>query len=332
MRLRRPSLPAVAVWLSSTIVLTMGVSLLLDLANATRQSDRAVISSRIAEAYRQAHVAHTRQEVALTGSDEAAHTTAAIGMRNALRRVAELDPAARPVVSKLLRDHAAYMIPAEHALLGSSAGAAGAREQAERLEKRIGGETNAAAREALQLGFAARATQRRVVRVGAVLMFAALLIFGTLGVMLRHHRRRLEAARATELARLGEMASTDPLTGLRNHRVFQEDLSRELQCVSRTGVPLALVLLDLDDLKTLNDNFGHQAGDERLRAFADALHATMRGTDCAHRIGGDEFAVILRDTRAWGALEFTQRLRIALPGFTATAGVADADGRAPATS
>ena len=143
--------------------------------------------------------------------------------------------------------------------------------------------------------------------------------------MLRRDRRRLDAARAQELARLAEMASSDPLTGLRNHRAFQEDLGRELQRVARTGVPLALVLVDLDDLKTVNDTLGHQAGDERIRALADALRATIRGTDFAYRIGGDEFAVILPDSRAWGALELTQRLRNALPGFTATAGIAEAE-------
>ena len=143
--------------------------------------------------------------------------------------------------------------------------------------------------------------------------------------MLRRDRRRLETARTEELERLAEMASSDPLTGLRNHRTFQEDLGRELQRVARTGVPLALVLVDLDDLKTVNDTLGHQAGDERIRALADTLRATIRGTDFAYRIGGDEFAVILPDSRAWGALELAQRLRNALPGFTATAGIAEAE-------
>ena len=68
----------------------------------------------------------------------------------------------------------------------------------------------------------------------------------------------------------------------------------------RTGVPLALVLLDLDDLKAVNDAHGHQAGDERLQALADAIRATGRGADLAYRVGGDEFAVILPDARALG--------------------------------
>ena len=112
--------------------------------------------------------------------------------------------------------------------------------------------------------------------------------------------RRLDAAVAAEVERLAEMAITDPLTGLRNHRAFHEDVARELQRAGRTGVPLALVLLDLDDLKAVNDTQGHQAGDERLQALADAIRATGRGADVAYRVGGDEFAVILPDARSVG--------------------------------
>jgi diguanylate cyclase (GGDEF)-like protein len=143
--------------------------------------------------------------------------------------------------------------------------------------------------------------------------------------------RRLDVARAVEVERLAEMAITDPLTGLRNHRAFHEDIARELQRAGRTGVPLALVILDLDDLKSVNDAQGHQAGDERLQALADAIRATGRGADVAYRVGGDEFAVILPDARAWGALEFAQRLRAATQAgtrgagpFTATAGISEA--------
>jgi diguanylate cyclase (GGDEF)-like protein len=140
--------------------------------------------------------------------------------------------------------------------------------------------------------------------------------------------RRLDAA---EVERLSEMAITDPLTGLRNHRAFHEDVARELQRAGRTGVPLALVLLDVDGLKAVNDTQGHQAGDERLQALAEAIRVTGRGSDVAYRVGGDEFAVILPDARTWGALEFAQRLRAATQAgtdaggsFTATAGISEA--------
>jgi diguanylate cyclase (GGDEF)-like protein len=127
--------------------------------------------------------------------------------------------------------------------------------------------------------------------------------------------------RRAEVARLAQIAISDPLTGLRNHRAFQEDLARELQRVSRSGEPLSLVLLDLDGLKALNDRLGHQAGDERLQAVAQAIRESQRASDLGYRIGGDEFAVILAGARALGALEFAQRLRAIV---AVTAGIAEA--------
>lgn len=128
-------------------------------------------------------------------------------------------------------------------------------------------------------------------------------------------------ARRAEVARLARMAITDPLTGLRNHRAFQEDLARELQRVARSGLPLSLVILDVDGLKDINDRLGHQAGDERLQAVAAAIRSSQRATDLAYRVGGDEFAVILPESRALGALEQAQRLRAQVP---VTAGIAEA--------
>jgi diguanylate cyclase (GGDEF)-like protein/putative nucleotidyltransferase with HDIG domain len=150
--------------------------------------------------------------------------------------------------------------------------------------------------------------------------------------LLLRFRRRLEAARRVEVDRLSHIAMSDPLTGLRNHRAFQEDLARELQRAGRTGEPVALVLMDVDDLKVWNDTHGHQAGDERLQALAEAIRAAQRAADCGYRIGGDEFAVILPGARALGAMEFAQRVRTLTrdpangAAFTATAGIAEARG------
>jgi diguanylate cyclase (GGDEF)-like protein/putative nucleotidyltransferase with HDIG domain len=150
--------------------------------------------------------------------------------------------------------------------------------------------------------------------------------------LLLRFRRRLEGARRDEVERLAQIAMTDPLTELRNHRAFQEDLARELQRAGRTGEPVALVLMDVDELKAVNDAHGHQAGDERLQALAEAIRTAQRATDCGYRIGGDEFAVILPGARALGAMEFAQRVRsLTRDGahglaFTATAGIAEACG------
>src|ERR1039458_4016222 len=146
---------------------------------------------------------------------------------------------------------------------------------------------------------------------------------------LAYFRRRLDGALHTELQRPGAGALSDPLTGLRNHRAFHEDLTRSLHRAGRIAVPISLVMLDLDKLKEVNDTLGHQAGDDRLKALANAIRSTQRGTDCAYRVGGDEFAVILDGTRAWNALEFTQRLHALLATgpqgvyVTASAGISE---------
>jgi diguanylate cyclase (GGDEF)-like protein len=138
-------------------------------------------------------------------------------------------------------------------------------------------------------------------------------------------RRRAGSAHRAEVERLASAALTDPLTGLHNHRAFHEDLARDIQRRTPDADRLALVMIDLDNLKTLNDTRGHQAGDERLQTLARALSDSFRGEDRAYRVGGDEFAVILRNSRPWDALEATQRLQTALAfdGVKVTAGIAD---------
>ena len=103
-------------------------------------------------------------------------------------------------------------------------------------------------------------------------------------------------------------ALTDSLTGLRNHRAFHEDLKREISRRNRNGTHFSLLMIDLNGLKQVNDTLGHQAGDERIRATADCIRATVREHDSGYRVGGDEFMVILPAERAWGALNAANRL------------------------
>ncbi len=112
-----------------------------------------------------------------------------------------------------------------------------------------------------------------------------------------------QAAAALENERLyrraEQQAIRDGLTGLYNHRHFQERLRQECRRAHRYGTPLSLLMLDLDDFKTFNDQFGHQTGDEALREVGRILFAvTRRGVDLAARYGGEEFAVILPHTYA----------------------------------
>jgi diguanylate cyclase (GGDEF)-like protein len=104
---------------------------------------------------------------------------------------------------------------------------------------------------------------------------------------------------------LRELASTDPLTKVANVTSFYEQLG-----LLEAGVSsFAVLLCDLDDLKVINDKFGHQAGSESIQAIADVLRGVVRGTDCVARYGGDEFVVTLKDADRAGAERVVTRAR-----------------------
>ncbi len=107
-------------------------------------------------------------------------------------------------------------------------------------------------------------------------------------------------------------AITDELTQLANRRRFTETLAVEVRRAERFGDPLALVLADLDDFKLINDQYGHQAGDEVLRRFSDVLRENVRDFDLPVRYGGEEFAVLLPETGLDGAEQLARRLQNAL--------------------
>ena len=96
-----------------------------------------------------------------------------------------------------------------------------------------------------------------------------------------------------QLAALEARADVDPLTELPNRRAFERELARSLAYVKRHGTPAALLYLDLDDFKRVNDRHGHSAGDTMLRAVASVLGRHVRESDVVARIGGDEFALLL---------------------------------------
>ncbi len=100
-------------------------------------------------------------------------------------------------------------------------------------------------------------------------------------------------AQLEQNAVLHEEAIRDPLTGLFNRRYLHETLARELAHVTRSGVPVSLVVLDIDHFKLLNDTYGHDAGDDMLRALATMLSSITRGSDMACRYGGEEFVMVL---------------------------------------
>ena len=118
---------------------------------------------------------------------------------------------------------------------------------------------------------------------------------------------RVEMRRLYEVARADAMR--DGLTGLGNHRAFQDELDRQLEWFNRYRVPVSLLLIDLDDLKLVNDAGGHAAGDELLRDVGRLIAEITRFADRAFRIGGDEFALLLPHTEAEGALQIARRLK-----------------------
>ncbi|MCA1577891.1 MAG: diguanylate cyclase [Acidobacteria bacterium] len=109
-----------------------------------------------------------------------------------------------------------------------------------------------------------------------------------------------------------EAAFTDHLTGLANRRRFERQLEREVGRTMRFGHPFTLLMLDIDNFKNLNDSFGHDAGDDAIRAISKVLREGTRGIDLAARIGGEEFAVLLVETNQQGGIEVAERLRLAI--------------------
>jgi diguanylate cyclase (GGDEF)-like protein/PAS domain S-box-containing protein len=115
--------------------------------------------------------------------------------------------------------------------------------------------------------------------------------------------------------KLSALSFTDALTGLSNRRAFDEDLEREWLRTLRDGSHMSLLLLDVDLFKEFNDLYGHQVGDDCLRAIAAAIRYTVRATDLASRYGGEEIAIILPSSDTPGAVETAEKVRVAVEGL-----------------
>jgi diguanylate cyclase (GGDEF)-like protein len=119
---------------------------------------------------------------------------------------------------------------------------------------------------------------------------------------------KLDLADAHEQIR--EMAKTDPMTGLANDRSFDNAFSNMLSRAERRSDSVALIMIDIDKFKTLNDTYGHPFGDEVIKAVAKTLQMAVRSVDLAARIGGEEFALLIEDTGVEGAHEIAERVRL----------------------
>jgi diguanylate cyclase (GGDEF)-like protein len=153
-------------------------------------------------------------------------------------------------------------------------------------------------------------------------------------VELQRNRIEIEEANARLVARneqlqqaneaLEQLSITDGLTKLHNHRFFQDHLPREMKRAARTGEPLSLVLIDIDDFKALNDRFGHAVGDSVLRRVSAVMSEQVRDMDLLARYGGEEFALLASQTDLAGAEALAEKVRAAVS--TARFPLVDLDG------
>ncbi|HYR28049.1 MAG TPA: GGDEF domain-containing protein [Thermoanaerobaculia bacterium] len=164
----------------------------------------------------------------------------------------------------------------------------------------------------------------------------AVLLFATLAYVLLLTERTVQHLQASEESarrladdvsalnqRLHEEAIRDPLTGLYNRRYLQESLARDAAIALRSGVPLLVAMLDVDEFKEVNDRGGHEAGDALLCEIASRLSAQIRSSDMVCRMGGDEFLVVLRSADPPAAISLCERWRTSLPaGTTVSIGLA----------
>ena len=162
-------------------------------------------------------------------------------------------------------------------------------------------------------GFSPLGSSRPALAV-AVLIVAAIVVpvfMAWLARAILAEATTLEAERqklADLYGRARHEALVDGLTGLGNHRAFQDELARQLEVAKRHGAPLSLLLVDVDDLKSVNDTMGHAGGDRLLEAVGQVASNVLRRSDRAFRVGGDEFAILLPDSDVETGLAVARRI------------------------
>lgn len=143
----------------------------------------------------------------------------------------------------------------------------------------------------------------------ADLEFAQAVITAAVAVI---QRAQMVESTMADNARLEQLAHTDPLTQILNRRALTERITAEMERALRYDATLALLMIDLDHFKRVNDTYGHLVGDDVLRDVAQLLTETIRGNDIVARYGGEEFLVLLPETDDAGAESFAERIRVAV--------------------
>lgn len=127
-------------------------------------------------------------------------------------------------------------------------------------------------------------------------------------------RKRYNDRLRASLEQTIELAVTDPLTGLNNRRYLDNHIKTLFARAAARGRALSVCIVDIDRFKSINDTYGHDAGDEVLKQFAGRIRAAVRGADLACRFGGEEFVVVMPDTDARSAVAIAERLRMSIEG------------------
>lgn len=144
--------------------------------------------------------------------------------------------------------------------------------------------------------------------IGAIIFFLSAVRSSSILWQTMHQNISLKHELALAKVEAEHLARTDALTNLHNYRAFHEHAERHLNLVKRNKTPLCLIMLDIDEFKSVNDKYGHVVGDFALIHVAALLKKNVRSSDICCRIGGEEFAIILPDTDAQGALDLSENI------------------------
>ena len=136
---------------------------------------------------------------------------------------------------------------------------------------------------------------------------------------LRHPNEMLKAANM----KLERISMVDGLTSIKNRRAFDLEFNRTWKVSLREGMPLALIMIDIDRFKEFNDTYGHLSGDQKLKRVAEVIEGTIKDRDLASRYGGEEFAVMLMNTSADGAAAVAEEIRARVEEMGAEDGEAE---------
>lgn len=159
--------------------------------------------------------------------------------------------------------------------------------------------------------------EQQAQRVFGAVALAGLLTLGSIYLLIVYFLGRLDAKQALILqqnARFEHLSVTDPLTGIHNRRGFQQRLEQEMSRAARYGLPLGLILFDIDFFKRVNDRLGHAAGDRLLQELAARVGTAMRAADVFGRWGGEEFIVMAPQTDADEAFRLAEKIRLDCAG------------------